>query len=113
MLHSLDLCRLSLTCKHLQSILASPDFAARVVVDIGPVKELLARARAVITGDESSLDVWLWQPPHTGDYMGMRDPIESGRDGIDDRWARGLIDMLEGNVEYLIQRDRAEAEGGG
>ena len=34
MLHSLDLCRLSLTCKSLRSILASPEFAARVVVDV-------------------------------------------------------------------------------
>ena len=113
MLHALDLCCLSLTCKNLRSILAIPEFAARVVVDVGPVKELLARARAVITGDESSLDVWLWQPPQTGDYMGTSDPIERGRDGIDDRWARGLIDMLEGNVEYLILRDRAEARGEG
>ena len=113
MLHALDLCCLSLTCKNLRSILAIPEFAARVVVDVGPVKELLARARAVITGDESSLDVWLWQPPQTGDYMGTSDPIERGRDGIDDRWARGLIDMLEGNVEYLILRDRAEDRGEG
>ena len=111
MLHSLDICRLSLTCTNLRSILNTPEFSARVVVDIGPVKELLARARAIITGEESSLDVWLWQLPRSGDYMGARDPIEHGHDGIDDRWARGLIDMLEGNVEYLIQRDLWEQDG--
>ena len=40
-LHSLDLCRLSLTCTDLRSSIPdAPEFAARVVVDVGPVKEL-------------------------------------------------------------------------
>lgn len=112
MLHSLDHCRLSLTCTNLRSILNTPEFAARVVTDVGPVKELLARARAIITGEESSPDVWLWQPPANGDHLGGREPIERrSQDSIDDRWARGLIDMLEGNVDYLIVRDLRDQDG--
>merc|ERR1711965_654721 len=76
MLHSLDHCRLSLTCTNLRSILNTPEFAARVVTDVGPVKELLARARAIITGEKSSPDVGIWQPPENGDYMGADEPIE-------------------------------------
>ena len=114
MLHSLDLCRLSLTCTTLRSITDTPEFGARVAVDVGPVKELSARARAIITGEESSLDVWLWQPPENGDHMGWGKScgkIEDSPYGIDNRWARGLIDMLEGNVEYLIAHDLREQDG--
>ena len=75
MLHSLDHCRLSLTCTNLRSILNTPEFAARVVTDVGPVKELLARARAIITGEESSPDVWHGSRQPMATTLGGANPL--------------------------------------
>lgn len=110
-LHSVDIFRLSLTCTSLRGIVDVPEFAERVLVDVGPVKQLLARARAVILGDTASPDVWLWQTPKDSEYTGSEIGLsEAQHCGVDGRWARGLVDFLEGDVGYLIEREDRELD---
>jgi len=102
-----DIGRLAQCSTQLKSIMATAEFSACALHALGPIKELLARAHALVTGLATSWDVWLWDPPWGdpvcgGDPDARGEPIEHGNVGLEGAWVRNLVSFLEGSHERVV-----------
>ena len=93
-----DIGRLAQSSTQMKSIMATAEASACVLRALGPIKEILARARALVTAEATSHDVWLWDPPRCGD----REAIEYDRSGLNGAWVRNLVSFLEGSPERVV-----------
>ena len=101
-----DIGRLAQCSTQLKSIMATAEFSACAQRALGPIKELLARAHALVTGLATSWDVWLWDPPRGdpvcgGDPDARGEPIEHGNVGLEGAWVRNLVSFLEGSPKRV------------
>ena len=107
-----DIGRLAQSSTQMKSIMATAEASACVLRVLGPIKEILARARALVTGEATSHDVWLWDPPPGNPACGDRglnaswedrgEPIEYDRSGLNGAWVRNLVSFLEGSPERVV-----------
>lgn len=107
-----DIGRLAQSSTQMSSIMATAEASACVLRALGPIKEILARARALVTGEATSHDVWLWDPPPGNPACGDRglnaswedrgEPIEYDRSGLNGAWVRNLVSFLEGSPERVV-----------
>ena len=102
-----DIGRLAQASVRLKSIVATAEFSSCAHRAVGPIKELLDRARALVSHDTTSHDAWLWDPPRGDPACGgdsetlFGDPIEHERCGLDGSWVRNFVAFLEGNPEGI------------
>ena len=107
-----DIGRLAQSSTQMKSIMATAEASACVLRALGPIKEILGRARALVTGEATSHDVWLWDPPPGNPACGDRglnaswedrgEPIEYDRSGLNGAWVRNLVSFLEGSPERVV-----------
>ena len=108
-----DIGRLAQASVRLKSIVATAEFSSCAYRAVGPIKELLDRARALVSHDTTSHDAWLWDPPRGDPACGgdsetlYGDPIEHERCGLNGSWVRNFVAFLEGNPEGIVE----ESEG--
>ena len=96
-----DICRLAQSSTQLKSIMATAEFSACVQRALGPIKELLARALALVSGCKMSRDVWLWDPP-PGDPSARCQSIEQDHMGLNGAWVLNLVSFLEGSHKRVV-----------